>query len=52
MKSIWIRGETCHDCKVLVIDAVVVDGRLEQVGVFLKPGMMKTHMLATAFAWF
>lgn len=32
-----VKGKTCHDCKVIVVDAVVADGRLEQVRVFLKP---------------
>lgn len=50
ISSIW--RKTCHDCKVIVVDAVVADGRLEQVGVFLEPGMMKTHMLAIALTWF
>lgn len=38
--------KTCHDCKVIVVDAVVANGRLKQVRVFLKPCMMKTDMLA------
>lgn len=35
---IFWRDETYHDGKVIVVDAVVVDGRLKQVRVFLKPG--------------
>ena len=30
--------DTHHDCKVVIVDAVVVDGRLEQVAVLLEPG--------------
>ena len=30
-----------HDGEVIVVDAVVVDGGLEKVGVFLEPVVMK-----------
>lgn len=28
---------TCHDGEAFIVDAVVVDGRLEKVGVFFEP---------------
>lgn len=31
-------GVLHHDCYVLIVDAVVVYGRLKEVGVFLQPG--------------
>jgi hypothetical protein len=36
-------GETYHDGKAIVIDAVIVDRRLKQVRVFLKPDERKIY---------
>lgn len=48
MKLYMYENRTYHNGKVIVIDAVVVDGRLKQVRVFLKPGDQdeETNVLA------
>ena len=34
------KGERCHDCDILVVDAVVVDWRFEEVGVLFEPSLV------------
>lgn len=45
----WIGSDsfsnTCHDCHIIVVDAVVIDRRLEKLGVFFKPDMVLVHKL-------
>lgn len=38
MKLYMYENRTYHDGEIIVVDAVVVDWRLKQVRVFLKPG--------------
>ncbi len=39
-----------HDGYIVVVDAVVVNGRLEEVGVLLQPGLGTSVYLAWVFS--